>query len=252
MKTLSLLLLSILFFSPLSSAQEGDRLIFHHIPKNGGITTRTLLELNFDKSDITRPYFMHHLTQKPTEWFLNHRLVRGHIPFFYLQQVPGKRITFLREPIKRVLSAHQFWKRFHQSRDAPHLPTMHFPMTNEDPLISMKNHQTLYLSSFDPEDKSIPIERHLKSAKENLRTRFFFFGITEKLNESLPILFEHLGFPTPKTIPRLNTSNPEVYSKKLLEEIKERNRADIELYRFAKELYMKKFAPRMRLSSESS
>jgi len=112
-----------------------------------------------------------------------------------------------------------------------------------DPLIVIQNHQCKFLSSLDINDPAITDKQHLESAKYNLEHNFFFVGITEDLNRGLPILAALLGFKPPDTVPTLNTTKkPKIpYSKTVLQEIRNRNVEDIELYRFAKALYEKRF-----------
>ena len=92
-------------------------------------------------------------------------------------------------------------------------------------------------------DPNISDEEHLKSAKYNLEHNFFFVGIMEDLDNGIPILCSLLGFAIPSTVPKVNTTikSKENYPEELIQEIKERNLADIELYRFAKKLYERKY-----------
>jgi len=217
------------------------RLIFHHIPKNGGTTVRHLLQRLFDKTQTHTEYFMYQLEEKPTDWYLPYAFIKGHFPFFYLKHIPGQRITFLRDPVQRILSAHQFWKRFWMGEERTQQLSREILMPFGDPLEVMQNHQTLFLSSLDPQDPSIPINEHLKSAKKNLENEFFFFGFVENIEQSIHTLFTMIGARPPTHIPKRNISKAETYSDEVLEGVKERNQADIELYAFAQDLYKKRF-----------
>jgi len=239
-KHLSALILLTIFFSPLSASSQ-ERLIFHHIPKNGGTTARYLLRPKFKKDEIYPEYFMYNIDQESKEWYRPYKLIGGHFPFFYFKHIPGRRITFLRDPIQRILSAHQFWKRFWMGKARTFELCREFQIPFGDPLVVMENHQVRFLSGLDPNDLSIPIEKHLKSAKKNLEKEFFFFGFVEQIDESMRKLFTMLGFPTPNKIPIRNASKPETYSEETLQALRDRNQADIELYNFAKKLYKKRF-----------
>jgi len=232
------------FFFLLSSLQAHEPLIFHHVPKNGGTTLRALLEIQFRKSEICPKYFWHEIVhEKNPEWYLPYKLIWGHHHFHYLRDVPGKRITFLREPIQRVLSAHQYWSEQFTDAKWSRVYAHNFSIALGDPLEKMQNHQTLFLSSLNPRDASIPIEKHLESAKANLQDNFFFVGITEKFDEGVQTLFKMLEFDPPPSAPTLNSSERQQYEASLIETLKTRNAADIELYEFARDLYEKKFAP---------
>ena len=105
----------------------------------------------------------------------------------------------------------------------------------------MDNHQCRFLSDFDPTDFSISPAKHLESAKYNLQHHFFFVGITEDLDSTLPSLFKALSLSEPQQVPRLNTSEKQYqYPRELIQKLQERNWADIELYAFAKKLFSKK------------
>jgi len=235
-RTLFLILLSL--FSTLLSEQSQERLIFVHIPKNGGTSIRTLLYPRFDKEEVYFRYFVHNIADKPSDWYLPYKFICGHFPLFYIKQIPGKRITFLRDPLQRVLSAHQYWERYWKKRTLRFARELQLPPG--DPLETMQNHQTRFLSGLDPNDPSISIEQHLKLAKKNLK-KFFFFGFLEELDESMHKLFALLDFPLPQDIPKRNVSKQETYSEETLQAIRDRNKADIELYEFAKKLYTKRF-----------
>jgi hypothetical protein len=237
-KLLCFLILLGLFSPLLSEHSHQERLIFVHIPKNGGTSIRTLLYPRFNKEDVYFRYFVYNIEEKPSDWYLPYKFICGHFPLFYIKQIPGKRITFLRDPVQRVLSAHQYWNRYWKKRTLKFARELQLPPG--DPLETMKNHQTLFLSGLDPNNPSISIEKHLKLAKENLK-KFFFFGFVEQIDESMQRLFVLLNFPPPKDIPRRNVSKPETYSKETIRAIKNRNRADIELYDFAKKLYNERF-----------
>ena len=108
----------------------------------------------------------------------------------------------------------------------------------------MSNHQCLFLSSYDPRDPTITIEQHVESAIENLNHAFWFVGITEELDDGIRTLFSMMGWGDPGEIHRRNISPPtsETFSEDLLEDIRQRNWADIRLYKCAKELYKTRFS----------
>jgi len=192
----------------------------------------------------------------PLSTFLPYKVIRGHFLFSYFKDLPGKRFTFLRDPIERVLSAERYSKT---GRNTNMSVTHLFPPG--PPINVLQNNQCKYLSSLNIYDPNISDEEHLKSAKYNLEHHFFFVGITEDLDKGIPILCSLLGFDIPFEVPKLNTTTTpeEGYPEELIQEIKERNLADIELYKFAKKLYERTYkrqsavntvTPRSRISRD--
>ena len=128
---------------------------------------------------------------------------RGHFFYFQFQNQAAKRITFLRDPVERVLSEHRFWIKCYQNREED-LYHEHF-LPPGDPLFTMQNHQCLFLSSLNPKDSTIPIQKHLESAKVNLANGFFFVGITEDLDNGLKAFYSLMKWPPLNNVPHLQT-----------------------------------------------
>ena len=216
----------------------GVPLIFIHVPKTGGQTVARLVDSQFDRKTIFPYYFYYNFSDKPDKDPKKYSLIRGHIFYSQVRHIQGKKITFIREPVQRTLSEHRFWLRFSRGRNQEGLVRLHF-LPPGDPLYVMSNHQCQYLSSYDPRDPTITIQQHLDSAIENLTNDFCFVGITEDLDNGIRSLFSQFGWQNPEAIPRLNSTKPtdEVFSDELLEEVRQRNWADIKLYEIAKQLY---------------
>jgi len=219
-----------------------DRVIFHHIPKTGGITTRSVLNSNFSKEETLPEFYQFQIEGRPISELFQYKFIRGHFPVCRLKEVPGKRVTFLRGPIKRVLSAHRYYNQ-HFKKSPDNEISREFICSPEDPLETMRNHQCKFLSSLDMYDPNISDKEHLESAKYNLEHNFFFVGITEDLDNALPILCRLLKLAPPPNVPKCNrTRKPkEGYPEEIIRGIRERNWADIQLYSFAKQLYEKKY-----------
>jgi len=230
------LIFSLLTF--LTSLWANERIIFHHIPKTGGTSLRELIDSHHTSDQICHDYIYYQIDKRRD--LQKFKLLRGHFFYSQLKSLPGKRITFLRDPVKLVLSA----SRYKQQKFRNHpkrFSKLHF-IPPGNPLKSMRNHQCHFLSSFDPRNKKISDQQHLESAKQNLNA-FFFVGITEDIDIAASILLKMLGYPPIEKVPhKMQTRPPQkAYSEKLIQEIRERNWADIELYNYAKELYLTKF-----------
>ena len=233
-----------LFFTiltPWTSLYPSEAFIFHHIPKTAGTTVTYLLDKNFAPEEICRLNFYYELEKLKPEELTRYTFFRGHFFYSQLRDLPGKRITFIRDPVQRVLSEHRFWMQKYRGREEEVLYLGHF-LPAGDPLFTMQNHQCLFLSSLDPRDPTIPIQNHLESAKFNLANNFFFVGIMEDLERGLRGLYVLMGWPPLQTVPHLQKTDEsnETVSKEVLAGIWERNWADRELYLFAQQLYLSK------------
>ena len=215
-----------------------EPLIFVHVPKTGGQSVAALLDPHFARKQILPGYSYSALDKNPIKDPTPYQLVRGHFFYAQLRHLHGKKITFLREPVKRTFSEHRFWCQFKNSPSPNWLSVFHF-LPPGDPLYVMSNHQCLFLSSYDPRDPAVTIQQHLDSAMENLANDFWFVGITEDLDNGIRTLFSMLGWAEPLTIPRKNSTKPssETFPDNIVEQIRQRNWADIQLYEFAKQLY---------------
>jgi hypothetical protein len=170
---------------------------------------------------------------------LGKQLVAGHAQYFYLEPYVRefKKVTFLRDPIARVISEHRYCME-RDREDPSAMLKAHFLPSEGDPLDTAKNVSCLCLSRLDPRDPTISIERHLESAKEALLNDFYFVGITERMEESITFFYNLCGWKPPEQVPTYNISKKtHSYPPELLATIAERNWADIELYRFAQELF---------------
>jgi hypothetical protein len=176
------------------------------------------------------------------------RLLRGHVPLGaaphienYLSE--GRRVspfTFLRDPADRMLS-HFFAIR--ESGRAYGLPALAPDATLDDALAGGYVHDNLHTRMLS--DTLEPFGEvngeMLEQAKRNLRDRVVFFGLTERFDESLALARGRLGLRTVlyRTSGRVNTSRPrgEDVPAELREAADRLNRYDIELYRYAEELF---------------
>ena len=217
--------------------------IFVHVPKTGGQTVASLIDSHFDRKKVFPGYFYFNLDDSKKKNLTNFDLIRGHFFYSQLCHLHGKKITFVREPVKRTISEHRFWSRYNRSPGTNALVRLHY-LPPGDPLYMMSNHQCLFLSSYDPRDPTITIEQHLESAIKNLNEEFWFVGITEELDDGVRALFSMMGWKDPGVIPRRNATKPtsETFSDALLEEIRQRNWADTKLYECAKALYTTRFS----------
>ncbi len=218
-----LFLLCTLFFLNRTVLFSQEKIYFLHIPKTGGVTVASLLEDQYSVKETDA-------------------LLRAYGTHYYCYDIKNalneyKFITFLRHPIARVLSDHRYLKK--NFPGSSYNLQVHFLPPEGDPIDTASNIACKVLSKLDPNDSKIPIERHLESAKKTLTEDVFFLGITEKMNESIEMLFGLMGWELPEEIPLHNSTDSAnvVYSQEVLNGIAERNWADIELYEYALKLF---------------
>lgn len=226
----------------LVSALDAQRVIFYHIPKTAGCSTRYLLERHFDCDKIATEVTYYEIEAQRLCDLEQYDFFGGH--FFYnsnLKHLEAKRITFLRDPIQRVLSEQRFSDQFyHTIQQKKWLAISHYyPPGN--PIDTISNVQVLYLSSYDRNNLDIPIEMHYESAKKNLQEAFDFVGIVEDYESSIRSLYDFMGWHQLELIPKLRSSDLELtIDDTTLTKIKNNNHYDILLYEEAKRLFYAK------------
>jgi hypothetical protein len=240
--------------------RRGRLLVFVHIPKTAGTTLRTVLGMN-EPVPRSRPLgnvfkggggrstaLIERLRAGRGPDLAGVRLVRGHFPLgvreYLPSYLPKERelhcFTFLREPVDRTLSHYYAIRKFGGGHDLPPLPA---EATLEDALAGGYLHdnlQTRMLSGL-PEPFGEVDDEMLAQAKHNLRDGLAFFGLTERFDESLVLAKQRLGLRSIlySSSARVNTSRPrgDEVPVELRRAAERCNRYDIELYRYAEQLF---------------
>lgn len=235
-------------------------LIFLHISKAGGSTLHTILEKQY-------PGVGHYFTsgnprgEEKGRWERlsmeereNISVVRGHVNYGVHEFIkkPSVYITMLRNPVERVISHYYFHKR--DVGHYLHKESLSENWTLEDFVCKTTendNGQTRALAgvldvysflragqsaiSFGGCGREI-----LEIAKSNLRD-FAVVGLTERFDESLILLKRTLGWQNAPVYVKENVTadrpRKEVVPQDVLDLIKKHNELDIELYRYATELF---------------
>lgn len=226
-------------------SHSNELIINIHLFKTAGTTLRRLLESEYDANRI--------LLLKPSSWstippLVRHvqsnlrpsKIITGHfgynlwIPQHNVSILPKLKtykqisyITMLRNPIDRKISEYFFVKK-------------HYKNTKNDFDLSLseyvntdicKNLQTFYLSEGTND---------LEIAKENL-LKCKAVGITERFHDSVILLKNVFNWKSPINYSSFNVNKErpktDVISQNTIKDIIKNNPLDMELYRFAQELF---------------
>jgi hypothetical protein len=222
---------------------ERTRALNNVFKGGGGLDTGLIERLRNGKGPLDR---------SPTD-LAAVRVLRGHCPLgirdYLSEHVREDRevhyFTFLRDPVDRILS-HYFpireGRRGYGS-DRHALAPLPADPTLDDLLETGYIHDNLHTRMLSglPEPFGEVTDAMLEQAKGNLRDGLIFFGLTERFDESVVLAKQRLGFRSIlyKTHGRLNSARPrgQDVPEKLREAAERCNRYDIELYRYAQELF---------------
>jgi len=259
-----------------SKFEEDYTLYFLHIPKTAGTTLIKILDGYFDKNSICFHRTWTHLLQDMPDDFSRFRLIRGHFAYGISNILPKKPIymTMLRNPITRTISWYEHILRETKERIKPIidiyseqpnlLELLDDPKKQRTFINTQVRHIALDLDvvditkSFSTEQvndyrfvHSEPMlsptlsDEKLFGIAKNRLSDFAFFGLTEKFEESLMLMYYTFGWKPidtkhkenvfPEIIPRENI--PE----KLLNKIRKLTQWDSQLYNFAELLFNKQF-----------
>src|SRR5215204_3175629 len=98
-------------------AVDQDRIFFIHIPKTAGVSFKAVLRDAFGKESICPIAYEADFFRRPSENLHHYRVFSGHHSYYLARILPGplKILTFLRDPIRRAISAYT-----HVMRDRRH------------------------------------------------------------------------------------------------------------------------------------
>lgn len=228
-------------------------LFFLHIPRTGGTTLDALLTKSFSPEEILKIYTKEEYEQYryiDSQKLNSIRYITGHLllqnydpPTLYNSAV--RVITFLRDPVKRLHSEYIFYKtwpnqhlyRYIRERK---LTFRDYLMSREDIIkYRGKNFMTRSLSGKGFRFDQKPLAA-LAFAKRMLEKNFFFFGLTEYFAESIFLLSKKIALPdcVHDQHNKLGKKVKEPLSPADRSLAVELNSADIELFAFAKALFL--------------
>jgi hypothetical protein len=219
---------------------EKQIIISVHNYKTAGSTFHSVIDRQFKRTEIINANLIGienttQLLTASTDAFKQQiKIIHGHFPFGWHKYFSQKHtyISFLRNPIDRVVSDYYYNKKFNLGHNYPYASRMsleEYLMCDE--ILNVDNGQTRFIAG-DMEtkygDNSLFM---LDKAIQNIYTHFSFVGLTERFDESL-LLANHtlswnkLYYKSQNITEKKNTK----LDNKVLELIQERNQLDVQLY----------------------
>jgi hypothetical protein len=234
----------------MSGGADKHVLVFHHIPKTAGTSFRTALYNVFGDDQCVQIKELDYLSTDQIRDALGQkgaRLLCGHIPVRYVEQ--GWRtsaVTFVRDPIERVLSLYRFELaqpielRAHLSLGETFTLREFLDCRDSDVTSQVDNGMCRFLARthsgqaidgthLDFKASALTLYAAIESLSE------MAVGVSERMEDSLRYLTALWALPSPLTAPAENRSH-RWYIDALPDEIAEiaaRNALDIALYRRA-------------------
>ena len=236
------------------SVQPPQTVLFLHIPKAAGTTLGSILDREYPAEATYviagRPQdTVTAFCELPVEQRHKIRMLRGHMGFglhTYCAS-PTTYLTFLREPVARVISTYDYIRRTPVHTHYRRLMTG--PMTLMDFVregvskVGVDNGQTRLLSGAPRAGDEIGFRECtrdlLEQAKTNLRASFAVVGLMEFFDASLLLAQAALGWQTPYYISKNATKEQSARTTITDADravIAEYNQLDLELYACAQEL----------------
>ena len=232
-----------------NKAWQDWTLIFLHIPKTAGLTLLNIIQRQYDTSSIHfhvgDPKYVHRFKEIPESQRSDIKVLPGHLPFGmhkYLPQ-PSVYVTLLRDPIERVIS--QYYSVRSRREHAMYSEANRKNL--KELLLSglyqrLDNFQTRMLAGMPGMECEYGActPEILDAAKKNLSSSFSVVGLTERFDETLVLLKRVFGWKNLLYVKKNVTEkrlNKEDISNDTLQAILKYNELDIELYRYAEELF---------------
>jgi hypothetical protein len=253
-------------------AAEGPRLALIHLPRTGGTAIQHHLESIAGQANVVRvalpPDFLEQLADLRST-----PIVLGHYFYPMVRLVPGAAVaTVVREPVERSISVWEYlqWQTKHPdhqrlaSRDIHSLDDFAedaelggHVRDNQTRLLGVEYDVEAIVAAFESgeicleEARSLAAEAESEPADEAMLARakqrlgqMVVVGVTEELPDFVRVLEGHVGLGPGRVLQPDNASPPdtverrgETYDGATRQRLAEINAFDVELYRFARQLW---------------
>gem|GEM_PF-1219196 len=208
-------------------------IVFVHCWKAGGSTLHHLIGGEFKQNDVFWGD-ADELFRKNIHKIRSYSLISGHFLLSDTQWIPDKKrvISMLRDPYSRMLSLYHFAK----AHDINNVHKNDLQMVkvakkysieeffNSDEILSNSSLINNYTRTFSLQRDSEKNEISLETAIENIKS-LTSFGIMERYEESVNLIFRSLDLPIPQTITKANVLDERI-QKRELQQIKKSHLSD--------------------------
>lgn len=218
---------------------NSEKLIFLHIPKTAGTSLRSLITQTYPGEECLFLYsqFEPHVLAAIQQALPKAKVLYGHVCYGVHQTlgISGRYVTFLRNPIERVISYYS-----HNARE----PGMAWyatiqkgmslqEMVEQEVTFETNNHITRILTGYAP-TQMLDDEAVLAQAIANLERHFCFVGLSEHLEVGVQTLKTAFAWQISE-IPRLVMNpQPMTIDAATLATLEKYNRLDLLLYNYVK------------------
>jgi hypothetical protein len=230
--------------------------LFVHIPKTAGTTLNNILERQYppEAMYVLAPNAQEKLAayyQLDAKEKEQYRIIFGHMGFGLHEHLPGpySYFTILREPIDRCVSFYYFARRLPEHYLHKYVFDQAWSLAQfveSGITIMMDNFQTRLISGVweDPAYGQCSPDL-LTQAKRNLENHFDMVGLTSEFDRTLLLLKRQYGwnniYYTPQNVTRQRPSARRI-DQNTRNLLAAHNQLDIELYRFAQDLFARRLA----------
>lgn len=231
--------------------RSADQLFFLHIPKAAGTTFYSILTRYFPEEQVLPandgriPYFKYVGVQGLQKF----RLLRAHHDYTVYPFLPRRPvfITFLRDPILRLISHYRFIQReptnqFHEIVVNQRMTLTDFVAEPEirRRVVNRQVRQIAGALTLKSEARDLSGDDLLAIAKVRLQ-EFAYFGLAERFEDSLRLLCYTFGWDPVHEYTLYNVaphpSNKDDLTQEELEAAQRVNHLDLALYQYAEELF---------------